>query len=91
MPRLISKVHVSSDFSKSFRKLPLPIQNLAIRKDQWFRDDAFDARLKTHKLKGVLEGYWSYSVNLQYRVLFRFINNHEVLYYDIGTHGIYKD
>ena len=89
-PRVISKIHVSSGFTKSFRKLPTPIQDVAIRKDQWFRDDAFDARLKTNKLKGILEGYWAYSVNHQYRVLLRFINNHEVLYYDIGTHDIYK-
>ena len=91
MLRIISKVHVSSDFKKSFRKFPIFIQDLAIRKDQWFRDDAFDARLKTHKLKGFLEGYWSYSINYQYRILFRFINSSEVIYYDIGTHDIYKD
>ncbi len=91
MPRIISKIHISSDFEQSFRKLPRSIQDLATRKDQWFRDDAFDARLKTHKLKGVLEGYWSYSVNYQYRILFRFLNPSEVLYYDIGTHDIYKD
>ena len=90
MPRIISKVHVSSDFKKSFKKIPKIIQDLAIRRDQWFRDDAFDARLKTHKLKGTLEGYWSYSINLQYRILFRFINSSEVLYYDIGTHEIYR-
>ncbi len=90
MPRIISQIHISSDFKKSFRKIPKPIQDLATRKDQWFRDDAFDARLKTHKLKGVLEGYWAYSVNYQYRILFRFINLTEVLYYDIGTHEIYR-
>ena len=90
MTRIISKTHISSDFKKSFRKLPTSIQDLANRKDQWFRDDAFDARLKTHKLKGILEGYWAYSVNYQYRILFRFMSNHEALYYDIGTHDIYK-
>jgi mRNA-degrading endonuclease YafQ of YafQ-DinJ toxin-antitoxin module len=91
MPRIVSTIHISSDFKKSFRKLPVAIQDLATHKDQWFRDDAFDPRLKTHKLKGVLEGYWSYSVNYQYRILFRFISHCEVLYYDIGTHSIYKD
>ena len=91
LPRVISKIHISAGFTKSFHKLPIFIQDLAIRKDQWFRDDAFDARLKTHKLKGILEGYWAYSVNQQYRILFRFVNSHEVIYYDIGTHDIYKD
>ena len=90
MLRAISTVHVTSDFEKSFRKLPRRIQDLAGRKDKWFRADAFDPRLRTHKLKGTLEGYWSYSVNDQYRVLFRFLGSDTVLYYDVGTHEIYQ-
>jgi mRNA-degrading endonuclease YafQ of YafQ-DinJ toxin-antitoxin module len=86
----ISKIHTTSDFEKPFRKLPIRIQNLAIKKDKWFRHDAFDRRLHTHKLKGELEGFWSYSINYEYRILFRFLNDNEVIYYDIGTHGIYK-
>lgn len=86
----VSKVHTTSDFEKSFHKLPIYIQNLAIKKDKWFRKDAFDRRLHTHKLKGELEGYWSYSINYEYRILFRFLNDGEAIYYDIGTHDIYK-
>lgn len=90
MTQHILKVHITSDFEKSFRKLPLHIQNLAIRKDGWFRLDASDKRLHTHKLKGELKGYWSYYVDRKYRVLFRFLGSDEVIYYDIGTHEIYK-
>jgi len=90
MPQRISKVRITSDFEKSFRKLPTHIQNLAIKKDKWFRLDAFDKRLHTHKLKGELNGYWSYSVDHKYRILFRFLNDDEVIYYDIGTHDIYR-
>ena len=90
MIRPILKIHVANGFEKSFHKIPKSIQDLAIRKDQWFRINAFDSRLRTHKLKGALEGYFAYSLNLQYRILFRFINDHEVIYYDIRTHEIYK-
>lgn len=88
--RPILKVHSTSEFEKSFRKLSIRIQDLAIKKDKWFRQDAFDPRLHTHKLKGELSGYWSYYINRQYRILFRFLNDDEVVYYDIGTHDIYK-
>jgi len=90
MNRSIRIVHVTSDFEKSFRKLPSRIQELAIKKDALFREDAFTPSLRTHKLKGPLDGYWAYSVNLEYRVLFRFINAKEVLYTDVGTHSIYE-
>lgn len=90
MPRAVAIIHLTSDFQKSFRRLPKGIQCLAERKDQYFRLDAFDLRLSTHKLKGDLAGYWAYSVNYQYRILFAFLGNNEVIYYDIGTHQIYR-
>ena len=90
MTRSIEKIYISSEFKKSFRKLSIQIQVLAEKKDPWFRKNAFDARLRTHKLRGELEGYWSYSINYQHRILFRFINDNEVIYYDIGAHDIYK-
>lgn len=89
MTQPIRTVHVSSDFKKSFRKLPRHIQQLAIKKDLTFRQNAFTSSLRTHKLKGPLEGYFAYSINHEYRILFRFIKSDEVLYYDVGTHEIY--
>ena len=91
MGRPIRIIHTSSDFKKSFPKLPPHIQKLAIKKDQIFRQDTFAKSMRTHKLKGPLDGYWSYSINLDYRILFRFINDHEVIYFDIGRHGIYRE
>lgn len=90
MIRSIRVIHVTSGFKKAFQKLPSHIQDLAVKKDRLFRDNAFAPPLRTHKLKGPLEGYWAYSVNREYRVLLRFINAHEVIYYDIGTHAIYR-
>lgn len=90
MPRPVSVIHVTPDFEKTFTRLPKQIQKLASRKDGWFRSDAFDPRLRTHKLKGELADYWAYSINREYRVLFRFLGPHEVIYYDVGTHEIYR-
>ena len=88
--RPIGDVLVTSDFAKSFRKLPKPIQSIAEKKDRQFRIDAHDSRLRVHKLKGALDGYWAYSITPQYRVLFRFLSSDKVVYYDIGTHEIYR-
>jgi mRNA-degrading endonuclease RelE of RelBE toxin-antitoxin system len=90
MPRAIATVHIPPDFEKAFLRLPERIRRLATQKDNWFRNDAFDPRLRTRRLKGKLSEYWSYSVNREYRILFRFLNPHEVIYYDIGTHEIYR-
>ena len=90
MPKPIGRIHLTSDFQKAFRKIPTRIQDLTEKKNRWFRLDAFDKRLHTHRLRGELEGFWSYWVNYQYRILFRFLKEDEVIYYDIGTHEVYR-
>ena len=84
------KVELSGKFKKSFAKLPLKIQDKAAQKMVIFEKNPFDPQLKTHKLKGELQNYWSYSLTRSYRILFCFLNKNKVLYYDIGTHEIYK-
>lgn len=90
MVRSVLKLYSTSEFKKSFRKIPAYIQDLAEKKNKCFCQNVFDICLHAHKLKGELEGYWSYYVNRKYRILFRFISKNEVIYYDIGTHEIYK-
>lgn len=89
-PRPIAKISATSKFTRSLKKLPRQIQDKIHERDQIFRRDAFDPRLGTHKLKGKLWDYWSYTIDYQYRVLFKFVNGNEVVYHDIGTHKVYR-
>lgn len=88
--RPIRSIEASSRFKKSLRHLPPAIQNKLDARDQWFRQNAFDPRLKTHQLKGKREGFWSYSVDYRYRVVFKFARNDVVVYVDVGTHDVYR-
>lgn len=84
------EIEYSREFLKSLENLPGFIQKKAERKDYVFRENAFHASLKTHKLRGKLKNYYSYSVDKNCRVLFRFENKNKVIYFDIGAHKIYK-
>ena len=66
------------------------IQKIAVRKILLFQENPYHPSLKTHKLKGILFGFSSFSINEKYRVLLRFLPNNEVIYYDIDTHDIYR-
>jgi len=77
------------DFQKEYRTLPEHIQRLAEKKESIFRKNPFDRRLKTHKLHGGLVTFYSWSINQQYRILFRILNN-TVRFLSVGTHDIYK-
>jgi mRNA-degrading endonuclease YafQ of YafQ-DinJ toxin-antitoxin module len=52
-------------------------------------EDAFDLRLKTHKLKGDLDGVWACSAGYDQRILFELVR-HEgaeaILLLTMGTH-----
>ena len=86
----VTTIYPTTHFIRSYKTLPRPIQAKAKQKEQIFKADPFDPRLKTHKLRGKLEGLWSYSVTFEYRILFRFIDQQTVLYHDIGTHDVYR-
>jgi addiction module RelE/StbE family toxin len=51
-----------------------------------FTKEPFNPRLRTHKLTGKLSGLWAFSIDYDCRVIFKFLNDHEVLLIDIGTH-----
>ena len=82
-------IYTTSKFRKAFRTLPRNIQKRAFEKENIFREDPFDRRLRTHKLAGKLKGRCSFSVDRSYRVLFRFKNKTEVIFENIGPHAIY--
>jgi len=86
----IKNIYYSSHFAKAFKVLPSKIKKQAIEKEKIFREDCFDKRLKTHKLKGKFENYWSFSINYSYRILFEFSDKDEVGFIDVGTHSIYE-
>lgn len=89
MPK-ISNSHTTPEFEEAFERLPKEIQRIASAKVVLFKNNFLHPSLKTHKLKGPLSNFWAFSVTKSYRVLFRFLKENEVIYYDIGPHDIYK-
>jgi len=86
----IKKIYYTAKFGKNFKKLPDRVEKKAITNEKIFRQNPFDKRLKTHKLKGILKDFYSFSVGYKYRILFAFENRDEVTFADVGTHRVYR-
>ncbi len=84
------KIVYTPTFAKNFRKLPLSIKKKAELKLPFFKTDPFHLKLKTHKLAGKLNNYWSFSIDLHYRIVFRFVEKIGILFVDVGTHSAYR-
>ncbi len=84
------KILYSSKFGREYRKLPLRIKKIAEKKEQIFRKNSFDPQLKTHKLKGSLKGFLSFSIDQKYRIIFESIDSNTIWFHSVGEHSIYK-
>ncbi len=80
----------SPQFIKDYRSLNEPAKRKAETKENIFRNNPFDNRLKTHKLSGKLRNLWSFSVDYNCRIIFEFKNRKVVIFHAIGGHFIYK-
>lgn len=84
------EVSFSDSFKKVFKKRIKSTENESefwIRLE-WFINDPFDSRLKTHKLSGKLKDLWSFSLEYDLRVVFYFTKEKpkRAVLVDIGTH-----
>ena len=77
-------------FRRLYKKLPVHIKEQAEHKLQVFRNDPFDPSLRTHKLHGMLDDYWAFSINYSYRIIFKFFDENTVEFYSVGDHDIYE-
>ena len=79
-----------NSFKRSYKKRVG--HNNQLKKKFWetlglFTSNPFDTRLKTHKLTGKLDGLWSFTIDYDCRIIFKFLKTAgEVLLIDIGTH-----
>ena len=76
-------------FLKSLKKWKIKHPDLFTRlqdKLTLFCEEPFHVSLHTHKLSGILLGSWALSINYEYRLVFKFIDDQNALLIDIGTH-----
>ena len=83
------KIVQSARFLKAAKRLPTSILKKFELRESIFRTDPFDPQLRTHKLHGPLDGFYAYSVDNHYRVIFSFYDSTTIIYHEIGTHHVY--
>lgn len=84
------KIYYSPNFALRYKKLSKEVKLDAERHEIVFRKDWKDPVLATHKLKGRLVGFWAFSINNRYRIIFEFISEDTVHFHTIGDHSIYR-
>lgn len=83
------RINYSPNFLKALKKLPESQLKALKRQEKIFKEDIFDKRLKTHKLKGELSDFYAFSISYHWRIIFH-IENKTVVLDMLGTHEVYK-
>jgi addiction module RelE/StbE family toxin len=81
-------------FVRKFKRLVKKNQQLRIQIEKTLEllaEDPFNSSLRTHKLKGDLDGVWSCSIDYDNRILFEFLVNsdsgeEEIFLLTLGSH-----
>ncbi|MEK7609747.1 MAG: type II toxin-antitoxin system mRNA interferase toxin, RelE/StbE family [Patescibacteria group bacterium] len=83
------KIIFSEKFISQFESSDPKMQKLAEKKISTFKTNHRHPSLKTHKLNGILDGYFSFSVDYQFRIVFEYGKKDTVHFLKIGSHAIY--
>lgn len=86
----IRRIFYSAHFLRALKRLKPQYTDVIGEQFELFKENCFDPRLKTHKLKGKLKGFWSFSLTHSHRVIFEFVEEDIVGFVDVGDHSIYQ-
>ncbi len=76
----------AEEFKKCYQELPVAIQKKAERREELFRTNPFHPSLRTEKLHPKDREVWSFRIDDNYRILFRFKDHNTVYLLAVGSH-----
>jgi len=79
------EISVTEVFTKLYQKLPEFIRQKANSKTKIFRENPFHPSLRTKKLEPHHEELWSFWIDKDYRIKFRFVAKDKVHFLYIGN------
>ena len=85
------EVSVTKEFEKRYKKLPISIKQKAEKREKLFKENFLYPSLHTEKLNPRHKQVWSFRIDKQYRIIFKFIKPNKALFLTIGHHSwIYR-
>lgn len=85
------EIVVTREFEKRYKELSSVVQKKIEKQEKMFRVNPFHPSLHTEKLLPKQHELWSIRVDLQYRIVFRFLGENAVVLLSVGTHDrIYR-
>lgn len=86
--RVVYDAAFEKKFEKYKRELTQNKRERLKKRLEIFKENVFDRRLNTHKLKGNLSDYYAFSISYSDRIVFKIINDKGIYFIEIGSHDV---
>jgi addiction module RelE/StbE family toxin len=87
---IVRAIFYEPGFLKDWKRLDRRVRLSAAKAERLFRDNPLHPSLRLHRLQGKLEGLWSISVSFDIRIIFKRMENGDIVFLAIGRHAIYR-
>lgn len=77
---------LTEEFERRYADLPVAVKRKAERRMALFKSNPFDPTLRTEKLHPREREVWSFRIDENYRVIFRFRDARAVYFLTVGPH-----
>lgn len=77
---------LTDEFETRYKELPVHIQHKAERRTALFRHNPFHPTLETEKLHTPKRAVWSFRIDDDYRIIFRFLDGNRIVFLTVGPH-----
>ena len=85
------KILLSEEFDGSLEKLPKHIRRKAVKRVKIFQENPFHPGLRAEKINPPQLNIWSFRIDRNYRILFRFVESNIALFILADHHkNIYR-
>ena len=85
------EIFYAGEFKERYNMLPAVIQKKAEKQEKIFRQNPFHPSLHTEKLEPKSKEVWSFRIDKEYRILFKFVGPNRITFYTCGHHNwIYR-
>ncbi len=80
------EIVTTPEFESLFSQLPVIIKMKAEKQTKLFCENPFYNSLQTEKLEPKIKQVWSFRVDKNYRIIFRFLKENKVVLLAVGPH-----
>ena len=80
------KIDYTSEFEERYSELPQKVKTKAEKQERLFRNNPFHPSLHTEKLSPKSKEVWSFRIDKNYRIIFKFSDKNKVLFLNVGHH-----